>query len=117
MEVTAASEPDGLGVVRTVQLDRDTSKALWPVVKAGRDQRIERAENRGGYVYLTFVPDSPRADSRASFDLAGYGSNEETTDSSGDASGSEGSSSGGTEGDDDEAGTVEPDGDGDAAGE
>lgn len=106
VEVTEASEPDGLGVIRTVQLDRDTSKALWPVVKAGRDQRIAQAENRGGYVYLTFVADSPRADNQEPFDLAGYGSSEDTADTSGETSGSDGSGSAG-----------EDDGDGDTGGE
>lgn len=63
------SDPDGLGVVRTIKFDKATSKWLAPILEALDDDRIREAEvTEAGYLHVTFVP-TPNADDRRAFPL------------------------------------------------
>lgn len=69
-KVENASEPDGLGVVRTIKFDKRTSAWLAPLLEVIDDERISGIQvTDAGYLHVTFIA-RPQADQRARFPLA-----------------------------------------------
>jgi len=63
-----ASNPDGLGVTRTITFDTATSALLEPLLTAIKDPRIESMSDDEGHLTINFVP-TAKADDRSAFPL------------------------------------------------
>lgn len=67
-KMVAASEPDGLGVVRTVSFNKATAKWLHPLLEVMGDPRIETTEVTADGLAVTFVA-SRLADDKGPFNF------------------------------------------------
>jgi hypothetical protein len=61
-------DPDGFGVLRSLKVDKNTSKTLGPQLELLNDPRIESLSDEDGHLIITFVA-SGRADHRDEFPL------------------------------------------------